>query len=79
MTGNSENPGIIPLSFKLYFAVAEKQLMREISVKPHMYSEVIQLSEAEKLKELSTRERLLSSYDEEVGYFYSCNIKSSFS
>lgn len=54
---------------KLYFAVAEKQLMREISVKPYMYSEVIQLSEAEKLKELSTRERLLSSYDEEVGSF----------
>ena len=69
MIGNSENPGIIPLSLKLYFAVTEKQLMKEIMVKPHMYSDVIQLSEAEKAKELSTKERLLSLYDEEVYNF----------
>lgn len=67
--GNSENPGIIPLSLKLYFAVTEKQLMKEILVKPHMYTDVIQLSEVERQKEWSSRKRVLSLYDEEVCIF----------
>lgn len=68
--GNTENPGIIPLSLHLFFASIEDQLLPDAIIKPEKFTDVIILNDNDKRREAELKEQLISSYDQEVYLLY---------